>query len=230
MNSPMTQPDIAYLYKNEPDEWRKTFFPEYDGLPWSATVISGNIRGTSIVQELAPWKHYKPFQAVASIRLGLVKGEIDPIGKRFASVETPSGAMQDGHEDVPLDEYIAWCDSLNWFKNGNRSPWGGGPGLDPRLFGNEVLAVKDSQYFRNSRKRDFRQPIRCAGGTYFRQLGPKGDWGQNSLFFVHNSAKPLYISDRWGPDNRPDVKGKSMFRPTQEKYDSDAWHRVIQWI
>ena len=27
----MTQPDIAFLYKNEREEWRKIFFPEYDG-------------------------------------------------------------------------------------------------------------------------------------------------------------------------------------------------------
>ena len=228
----LTQPEIAKLYKDEPNEWRKIFFPEYDGLPWGATVISGNIRGTSIVQELSPWKHYKPFQAVANIRLGLTKGEIDPIGKRLAYTEQPSGAFQDDLVAVPLDEYIDWCNSLNWFRNGNLSIWSGEyPGLDPKLFGDEVLDIRGQQYLKNRRKRDFRQPIRCSGGTYFRQLGPKNDWGQNSLFFAHDSAgPPMYISDRWGPDNRPDVKGKSMFRPTQEKYDSDAWHKVIQWI
>jgi len=227
----LTQPEIAKLYKDEPNEWRKIFFPEYDGLPWGATVDSGAVKGTSIVQELAPWKHYKPFQSVANIRLGLEKGAIDPIGKRFAFVKTPSGVMQDGHEDVPYDEYVDWCNlEVNYFRNGGISPWNGGPGLNPRLFSGEVLDIRDRLYLKNKRKRDFRQPLRCAGGTYFRQLGPKNDWGQNSLFFPHNSAIPTYISDRWGPDYRPDVKGKSMFRPTQEKYDSDAWHDVIQWI
>jgi len=225
----LTQPEIAHLYKDEPNEWRKIFFPEYDGLPWSATVISGNIRGTSIVQELAPWKHYKPFQSVANIRLGLERGEIDPIGKRLAYVEQPSGAMQDALVAVPFDEYVDWTIMLNYYRNGELSPWNGQRALDPGMLGDEVLDIRGQQYLKNRRKRDFRQPIRCKGGVYFRQLGPKGDWGQNSLFFPHNSAKPSYISDRWGPDYRPD-KHKSMFRPTQEKYDSDAWHKVIQWI
>ncbi len=225
----LTQPEIAKLYKDEPNEWRKTFFPEYDGMHWGAVKIGGNITGTSIIQELAPWKHYKPFQALANIRLGLEKGAIDPIGKRLAYIKQPSGAFQDGFEDVPFDEYVNWTIHLNYYRNGGISPWNGQPGIDPKLFGDEVLDIRGQQYLKNRRKRDFRQPIRCSGGTYFRHEGPKGDWGQNSLFFAHNSAKPMYISDRWGPDNRPD-EHKSMFRPTQKKYDSDAWHRVIQWI
>jgi len=148
----MTAAEISKLYRGDLQAWRLLFFPEYDGLPTSAIVTYYNpfkpptrrprIRRVSPIQELAPWGNSGETDDLRGIADGYAQGVIHPSCFRFAVKEVvisrrgrPDRTIQKKTmEAVPVDEYIDWCDGLNYFRNGGQSSWGIGLGLNPLLF------------------------------------------------------------------------------------------------
>ncbi len=238
----ITQPEIARMYQREKEKWRDLFFPGFEGLPFSAVRDFGQVKGTSGILELVPWGT-KAWQDLSAIKADTAKGAIDPVGKRlfFERIVIPGKPKRGNrpatpdkkrsrwsYEVVPIEEYVEWCDSLNFFRNGGISPNNGGPGLNPRLFEGGAWDIRTGNYWKLNEKQYYRNPIRCEAGIYFGQLGPgvkEYPYGANTLFFANGDKYPMYIGDKWGPDYR-----NMASRSSQEEYDELCWKLAAKWI
>lgn len=181
------------------NEWVRTFFPGYEDLPGAAKKVfrradGFEIKGGTAIPELRPWLFGKSAEVPVFEILRGAKGSIDPLGVRAVA---GWGGRTITYEPVPLEEYIAWAEDLNFYTNGGRSPWGG-PGLDPATF--EGGAYDVGHYHPRRRDRGFRSPIVCNAGTYFGPVSPRDRnymWGANSLFFNKGEYEPAYIGNQF---------------------------------
>jgi hypothetical protein len=250
----LTQPEINKLWKKQissdpsvenRNEWRDTFFPEYVGLPLSATVyfihpqhVDPNmpqVRMGSAIAEMTPWLFAKPSHMI------YVHGKsgIQPNGMQLHRTNN-----RYSWEPVPIDEYIDWLEGMNFYQNGGRTCWNGGPGLDPAVFDGGAYEVRDLVANPES---DYRYPVICETGVYFASVGPGGayQFGANSLFFPMGSDIPTYIADQWGPAyyRAPTGMGGQLGRGarsrnrrlnetagSQEAYDESCWKRAVEFL
>lgn len=130
-------------------EWIAAYFPEYlvNGQPIFLTRGMWPIMGKVSVKEAQPWR-YAP--NVADGKTPNMQGQIVSIakGSKPPFVRYESQPVADA-------DFRAYCDTLNWFRNGGMS-MDGKPGLDPRLligghtlFG-KVYTCKQGRYLRGT--------------------------------------------------------------------------------
>lgn len=221
---------IRRLYADDRDQWIYEFFPEYaelfGGYPSSIKRAYGRITGSAgLVPERTPWQGWMSGAGVimaSGIRWGAPP--MDP------NVRAPGFPL--AYHDVPEDEYRAWCDRCNWYRNGGRTPLGG-PGLDPALVLEGVDDRSGADYWqRLARYRAEKLLVKpnfitCPGGVYLPMRGPGGGnpWGVNSAFIANGERTPLYVSDKWGPAHfdPPPWIGKPAKVPDQADYDRERW-------
>lgn len=164
---------IKVPYNNGSDEWMKEYFPEYHEANDGETQVKsqGPVTSRMTVPEMAPWKFWSDPRIPESKR-------IDPNGFRYEVDENGTATR------VPVsdEEYRAWCDKYNYFRNGGRTPYGG-PGLDPTVFHASILQADKS--------------VLCPGGVYRRGDVDVGDvQGRKENSFTPSTSKePSYISD-----------------------------------
>jgi hypothetical protein len=113
---------------NKTDDWMQEYFPEYFDLFGTKTYVkiypsmpppSGTyVTGRKTVPEMAPWKY--------------AGGMIDPAGVFYVNDPEDPWRMP-WVESVDETIYRAWCDRMNFFRNGGKTA-NGNPGLDPTVF------------------------------------------------------------------------------------------------
>jgi hypothetical protein len=165
---------IRTLFAKDKDAWCREFFPEYaeifGGYPKPVKISYGIIGGLTSVPEMTPWLGWN-----------LVgEGFVQASGARLIDAKTHK------HELVGEDEYRAWADSVNYFKNGFHTPIGG-PGLDPSVFVGAVDIRYGAYWVRRQRYHQRRLLVKpnyitCKNGRYFPMRGPSpgNPWGVNS--------------------------------------------------
>lgn len=202
---------IYRLFITNKDEWLKTYFPEwheiFGGYPKPVRRTSSLFRSRWAVKvegqysppELFPW---------------LNDSAISVSGKRRTIKEyrTPFGKRQGvGWEAITEDEYIEWCNSINYFKTGI--------GLDPSVFigayrlEDKAHKADRKKYLKELRsaQRQRRLPkwlrppsmVTCPGkGIYLLGGGAyyANPYGANASFHPNGQQEPSWIDNKWGPD------------------------------
>ena len=107
-------------------EWIFSYFPEYlvDGQPIFLTRGLWPIMGRLSVKEAQPWR-FAP---------NVADGVTPNMQGVIVSVTKANTAPYVHYTSTPVPdaEFRAYCDSLNWFRNGGKT-MDGKPGLDPYL-------------------------------------------------------------------------------------------------
>lgn len=239
---------IAKLYRRDKDAWRRKFFPEYDGLPFTGYRITYNpftqdqprryIRANYPIPELQPWN-------APGAWMGL---DIRGVIWKFEHFINRGGKETIKRYPVEISEpeYQIQCDRINYFRNGGRFFWRGisMPGLNPRVFEGGGFYIQDDLWQEQRQNPEYIHPCTTKAGYYFKPSGARTltrPWGSNSFFFPYGSREPTYISQIWGPhfaadDTRaPNKSGRLWFeeseenpRPDQEQYDREDWEKATR--
>ena len=242
----INRPDnpVYELWRKSKDAWCEKHFPEYaeifEGYPPAIPRTyydpfnpprGLSVKGYTGAAEMTPWFGWD--------------GSVDPRTSKEAVMmttverEKTSGLDPFKHVIMSEEKFQAWCDKINFFRNGGRTPLGG-PGLNPIVFIG-AFDIRTGSYWEEAAeyRRDetiLVKPdvVTCETGIYRPTRGPsdRNPWGVNSSFTLFEHGFPSYVSDKWGPDHRPDTGylGHVFFdesedgpRPTQEEYDQARW-------
>ena len=220
------------LWSRNRDEWCKEYFllyymlfggypfgirwtnrdpaKPYDGSPYSS--------GNRECAQLQPWL--------------FAEGEIQANGVKLA-IKYPErfGVARFGAIPVPIDEFRSWCDSLNYYTNGNQ-------GLNPEVLV-DALDIRDAAYVKRGRY----SLVQCkAGGVFTFDEGPtkKNPWGVNATY---SEGGLVWQNNVWGPDHQPDVSPGASARgyvrwdtkrdgpkPTQKEYDEARTPQALGFL
>lgn len=214
----MSDNPIKTLYHEDKNAWCQKYFPEYYNLWGKYPEFLPN--DIVIPFEVTPWEGWDDGTGINpnGTILGTEEKEIveDDGTTRIATRET--------YLDVPEDEYLFWCEQINWFRNGNLTPLGG-PGLDPRVF----LGATNSTTHP-------RQRLNCRSGTYYftQPPDPKNEFfGVNSYFARNGRRLFSYVSDKYGPGNWNPVayggggRDSDLPLPDLDEYNTQWWARTL---
>jgi len=228
----LTDRSPGNLWSTNRNEWCREFFLMYymlfDGYPfgirWTnrdpAKPYDGrpHLSGNRQCAQTEPWL--------------FADGDIQANGIRLA-IKYPErfGVARFGAIPVPIDEFRSWCDSLNFYTNGNQ-------GLNPEVLV-DALDIRDYAYIQRGRY----SLVQCnTGGIFTFDEGPtkENPWGVNATY----SLKGLvWQNNRYGPDHKQDIEQSVSGRgyvwwdeerdgpkPTQKEYDAARTPQALGFL